>query len=69
MTDGLREWSTSKLRHGDLTALHDLVAGSRAEESRLKRLARRGFIAQRKSGQFAVTARGRVALLVRRLSQ
>jgi hypothetical protein len=69
MTENIRQWTTRKLRHGDLTALHDIAAGTRPNESRIKRLRRRGFVAQRKSGRVAVTARGRFALLVRRLSQ
>ncbi|HTO60979.1 MAG TPA: hypothetical protein VMM15_06965 [Bradyrhizobium sp.] len=66
---GLREWSTRKLQSGDLTALSAIAGGAaRTDEDRLKRLSRRGFVAERRSGSYAVTARGRVALLIRKLS-
>jgi len=68
MKIGFREWSTRKLQSGDLTALSAIAGGaSRPDEDRVKRLFRRGFVAQRRAGSYGVTARGRVALLIRRL--
>jgi hypothetical protein len=64
---GFIEWATRSLRSGDLGALAAVADGFRAEEARLNRLSRRGFVAQRNNGRITVTPRGRMALFIRHL--
>jgi hypothetical protein len=65
----VREWATHKLRPGDLTALAALAGGSKdVDEDRIKRLHKRRFIIERGAGAVAVTLRGRVALMIRRVT-
>jgi hypothetical protein len=68
MRIGFRAWTTRKLHSGDLAALSAIAKGGRADEDRIDRLTRRGFVAQRRDGRTFVTARGRVALAIRRLT-
>ena len=69
MVIDLREWATRKLRSGDLTALSAIArGGARADDERIDRLMRRGFLAQRRDGHRVVTARGRVALAIKHFS-
>jgi hypothetical protein len=69
MTENLQAWTTRKLRYGDLTALSNIAHGSWPEDERVRRLSRRGFVVCRRSGRLAVTGRGRIALMIRRLSR
>ncbi len=68
MTVGIRDWATRKLHTGDLTALAAVADGLAVDEVRLKRLQRRGFLSQLDDGRVVVTARGRVALMIKRLT-
>ena len=63
----VREWATHSLRRGDLTALASVARGSKPEEDRLSRLERRRFIKAKANGAPVVTARGRMALVLRSL--
>lgn len=65
---GPREWSRSKLQSGDLTALSAIAHGMRTDEDRAKRLFRRGFVSERGDGSVSITPRGRLALMIRRVS-
>lgn len=67
---GLRRWSIRRLKPGDLTALASIADGSARSTSRsIERLARRHFIVRRSGGQFIVTLRGRVALMIKQRSR
>jgi hypothetical protein len=67
-TPGFMEWATRSLHSGDLSALSAIASGFRAEDARLKRLSRRGFVYQRDNGRITVTPRGRMALIIRHLA-
>jgi hypothetical protein len=65
---GLRRWATRQLQTGDLSALQDLKSGKPVESrSRIERLRNRGFV-QGPAEKLRITAAGRIALIVRRLS-
>jgi hypothetical protein len=69
MSIGFRKWATRGLHAGDLTALSVLSNGAlRADQGRIERLKRRGFVAQRRNGRPSITARGRAALAIKRLT-
>lgn len=68
MRIGFREWATRKLHAGDLTALAAISGGLNVDETRLKRLQRRGFLSPRHDGRVAVTVRGHMALAIKRLT-
>jgi hypothetical protein len=67
----VRDWTTRGLRRGDLTALAAIARGRRpSEQNRRERLARRGFIdTASDDGPSFVTLRGRVALLLRKMTR
>jgi hypothetical protein len=69
MTENLQAWTMRKLRYGDLTALSSIAHGAKPEDERIRRLSRRGFVVSRRNGRLAVTGRGRIALMIRRLSR
>ena len=64
---GLRGWATRQLHIGDLTALFATAEGRLADDDRIKRLARRGFVTAKSNGRPLITTRGRVALAIKRL--
>lgn len=63
----LKKWLTYDLRRGDLHALVDIAAanGRAPDLDQLERLNRRGFISY-KLNKAKLTAKGRLALLIRR---
>lgn len=64
-----KEWATRKLRSGDLSALAAIASGSAGyDDDRVDRLRQRGFVAAKDDGRVVVTARGRAALLIKRLT-
>lgn len=64
----LKSWATNKLKAGDLTALASMIHGGMASEpNRLRRLASRRFVTESGDGHVSVTARGRMALAIKRL--
>lgn len=67
MARDARTWATYKLKPGDLTALVSIASRRvRADEARLARLRRRGFVTERSDGSVAVTIRGRLAIAIKR---
>lgn len=63
-----KAWATRGLARGDLTALAKLGGNALDASDRAVRLANRGFL--RKAGDhYAVTPKGRIALVVRRLTR
>lgn len=66
----LREWATKELNRGDLTSLAEIAGGRRglADKERLQRLLDRGFIIEHEEG-VRITASGRMALLVRKITK
>jgi hypothetical protein len=63
----MQRWATRDLHNGDLTALRSVARGSAiARENQIKRLRRRGFVAERSDGTPAITMHGRVALLLKK---
>ena len=61
-------WARRGLRRGDLTALAEIGRRSGANEAdRLDRLSRRGFVTIASDGSASLTAKGRFALIARRL--
>jgi len=68
MAFGLRRWAGRKLHRGDLTMLAAIAHGNATapQQNSIDRLAQRHFVVQKSDGQFAVTLRGHMALIVRR---
>ena len=68
MAFGLRRWAGRKLHRGDLTMLAAIAHGNAtaSRHNSIDRLAQRHFVMQKSDGQFAVTWRGHMALMVRR---
>lgn len=66
---GAKRWAVNGLQNGDLTALASIASRHLNEnnDSRIDRLRRRGFVAQRKDGSVGITMRGRLALLIKQL--
>lgn len=65
----LKTWATHKLKTGDLTALASMANGrGQFEPQRVRRLLDRGFVSDNGNGNVAVTARGRIALAIKRLT-
>ena len=63
-----QDWARQGLRPGDLTMLAGIGKSARiSEEDRLKRLSRRGFVKVASDGSASVTAKGRLALLAKKL--
>ena len=58
---------TRNLHHGDLHALEAIATsvGSAPDEDQIERLSKRGFVTQ-KANNVRVTAKGRLALVIRR---
>jgi hypothetical protein len=65
----LREWATKGLRSGDLTTLAAIARRARGESDRVERFARRGFVMAKKDGEIAVTAKGRLAGIIRNMTR
>lgn len=63
-----KRWVTRKLQKGDLRALADIRRGNGASPDKIGRLALRKFVRVPMNGRAKVTMRGRLALLVRRLT-
>ncbi len=64
----LRRWATRDLRRGDLTALAEAAKGwAQPNDSCIQRLKRRHFLLVKSDGQFVVTFRGHLALMLRHL--
>ena len=64
----IRRWATHRLKWGDLAALRGIAKGvGSAEEDRLRRLYRRGFV-KRIESKPQVTLPGRAALVVRQFA-
>lgn len=69
MSGKLKTWATQKLKVGDLSALASMANGRKdSEPQRVRRLASRGFIAESGDGNISVTARGRIALMIKRVT-
>jgi hypothetical protein len=67
----LIQWARKGLQNGDLSALSELTANARWHDpnpARIERLSVRGFVTKRADEKLQVTAKGRAALLLRRLS-
>ena len=64
---GFRNWATRHLQKCDLSALAASPHGGKFDEERTKRLARRGFVTVQPSGRCALTPRGRLVLILRRI--
>ena len=66
---GAKSWATYKLHHGDLTALAAIGADRpHDDDRRVERLRQRKFVAARKNGSVGITMRGRLSLLIKRLT-
>lgn len=64
----MRNWATRDLKPGDLTTLIQIGRGATGhDEERVKRLSRRGFIERAPGGRIKLTAKGRVASIIKRV--
>ena len=67
----LNTWLAKGLKRGDLHSLRDVASGLRPDgltEGQAHRLGARGMVRDLPNGHFRVTARGKLALLIRRFS-
>jgi hypothetical protein len=64
----MRNWATRDLKPGDLTTLVQIGQGAAGhDEERVKRLSRRGFVERDASGRIKLTAKGRLASIIKRV--
>jgi hypothetical protein len=65
-----KQWARKHLRRGDLTVLSRISKRewSAAEPDQIDRLTQRSFIKKKADNSFGPTAKGHVALWIRRLS-